>query len=352
MRKNLRVIIIALMGLVGIASLLPTISKMFGTDTASGSTKASVLPTLPILEKAKFNSDSAYTYTDKIVGMGPRIVGSAASDKVRAFVVDKFKLFGCDVIEQKFTAATFDGKSHNAVNIIARTNLQATKRILLSAHWDSRPFSDQDPDSTMHNKPCPGADDAATGVAELMEIARQIQANPIEGVGVDILLWDAEDYGTNKKHQSQAEEEKTENTWCLGTQYWASHPHVPGYSAIYGINLDMTGARNAHFGKEGTSMKYAPLAVDKIWRVGRFIGYSNFFADEVVGGITDDHKVVNEMAHIPCVDIVNQNLDKSKFFADYWHTQQDNMNVVDKETMRAVGQTILAVLHYESANAL
>ncbi len=340
------------MGLFGITMLLPTLSKMMDSGNSSSSSKTNVLPTLPILEKAKFNSDSAFAYTDKIVGMGPRIVGTPVADKVRAFVVDKFKSFGCDVIEQKFPVTTFDGKSHNAVNIIARTNLQATKRILLSAHWDSRPFSDQDADSTQHNKPCLGADDAATGVAELMEIAHQIQLNPIEGVGVDIILWDAEDYGTNKKHQTQAEEEKTENTWCLGTQYWASHPHVSGYTAIYGINLDMTGARNAHFGKEGTSMKYAPLAVDKVWRVGRFIGYSNFFADEVAVGITDDHKVVNEIAHIPCVDIVNQNLDKSKFFADYWHTQQDNMNIVDRETMRAVGQTILAVLYYESANAL
>ena len=349
MRKNLRWIIIALMSLYAVSVIFPIFSKFTGCRSDSPTSSQSILPSLPILEKAKFNSDSSYAWTDKIVGMGPRIVGTPIADKVRAFVVDKFKSFGCDVIEQKFPVTTFDGKSHNAVNIIARTNLQATKRILLSAHWDSRPFSDQDKDSTQINKPCLGADDAATGVAELLEIAHQIQLNPIEGVGVDILLWDAEDYGATKNFN-----DPQELTWCLGSRYWAQHPHVPGYSAIYGINLDMSGAINAKFFKEGNSIRFAPLAVEKVWRVGRFLGYTNFFLEEVSRGeLVDDHKVVSELAHIPCIDIMNQDPNsRSRTFGDYWHTQQDNMNVVDRETMRAVGQTILAVLYYESANAL
>lgn len=348
MRKNLRWIIISLMSVYALSVIFPIFSKFPGCKSDSAPSAQKLLPTLPILDKIKFNADSAYVYTEKIVSMSPRIVGTPAADKVRAFVVNQFKSFGCDVIEQKFPVTTFDGKSHNAVNIIARTNLQATKRILLSAHWDSRPFSDQDKDSTLHKKPCLGADDSATGMAELLEIARQAQLTTIEGIGIDIILFDAEDYGATKDIK-----DPEELTWCLGSRYWAQHPHVAGYTASYGINLDMTGAVGARFEKEGTSLKDAPLAVDKVWRVGRFLGYTNYFLETSYGELIDDSKYVSEVAHIPCIDIINHDPNsRSRTFGDYWHTQDDNMKIVDRETMRAVGQTILAVLCYESANAL
>ena len=199
-----------------------------------------------------------------------------------------------------------------------------------------------------------GADDSGSAMGTLLEIARQLQMKPLADIGVDFVLFDAEDYGDAKKSdQLTAEQQQAALlTWALGSQYWSKNLHVPGYSPMYGVNLDMVGARGAHFPKEGQSVKFAPGVVDKVWRVGRFLGYTNYFSEELGGGITDDHVYVNVNAHFPMADIVNMSNDNPHLFGEYHHTAHDDMNILDKETMKAVGQTLLSVLHYEQANAL
>jgi Zn-dependent M28 family amino/carboxypeptidase len=187
-----------------------------------------------------------------------------------------------------------------------------------------------------------GADDSGSAIGLLIEMGKQLQAQPLSNVGVDIVLYDAEDYGIPEKNDS----------YGLGSQYWAKNPHVAGYSPLYGINLDMIGSRGARFEKEGTSMRYAAHVVEKVWRVGRHLGYYNYFLDETYQGeLTDDHYFVNTIARIPMIDIVNININPNKTFGDYWHTTADDMSIIDKETLRAVGQTVLSVLHYEQAGA-
>ncbi len=327
---------ILLLVFIGTA-LLPLVCSSDGTspNTVTGDKP------LPDITIPKFNSDSAYVYTEKVVSFGTRVTGSPNATKVRAWIVGQFKKYGADIIEQPFKAKTYDGKSHDAVNIIARTNLNATQRILLSAHWDSRPFADQD--STKKNEAILGADDSGSAIGMLLEMARQLQLTPLSNIGVDFVLFDAEDYG-------EADKENKEGTWCLGSQHWAKNLHVPGYTAKYGINLDMVGARNARFTKESFSMKFASQTVEKVWRVGRYLGYTQLFVDEASRGpMLDDHYFVNTLAKIPTIDIINHPTDS--YFGKYWHTHQDDMSVIDKETLRGTGQTLLSLLHYENAGA-
>ena len=351
-RKNARWIILSLMGLFIGTLLLPFICKQDSGNSNSAASNVVPQKPLPNLDIPKFDPNSAYDFTDKIIAIGPRVVGSPGAQKVRAYIIEQFKKFGAIVTEQPFTANIYDGKKLPAVNIIARTNLQATKRIFLSAHWDSRPFADDDKDISKKKLPVAGADDSGSAIGTLLEIARQLQLKPLADIGVDFILFDAEDYGDASKTNGPFSPEQSyalEHSWGLGAQYWASHLHVPGYAPIYGVNLDMIGARSAHFPKEGQSLKYAPAVVEKIWRVGRYSGYTNYFSEEVGQGITDDHKFVNEIAHLPTVDIVNLNTETT--FGEYHHTAHDTMDILDKETMKAVGQTLLSVLHYEQANA-
>jgi glutaminyl-peptide cyclotransferase len=340
--------------LIILAFVVPFLMRSFNGCNETRGTGTVVEKPLPQLDIPSFNADSAYAFTEKIVGMSPRIVGTEGAKKVKTYLVEQFKKYGADIVEQPFSVKTFDGKTHAATNIIARCNLQATKRVLLSAHWDSRPFADsrEETDATQRNKPILGADDSGSAVAMLIEMARQLQAHPLSNVGVDIVLFDAEDYGDTSKARplTEIQADAQNKTWALGSQYWAATPHVAGYKAAYGINLDMAGAANARFTKELFSVNHASGVVEKVWRVARFHGFGSYFLDETANSeLLDDHLYVNQLAKIPMIDIINRS--ENGGFGKYWHTHNDNMSAIDKATLKAVGQTVLSVLHYENANA-
>jgi Zn-dependent M28 family amino/carboxypeptidase len=257
--------------------------------------------------------------------------------------VATFKSFGAEVIEQNFEAKAYTGEVLKGTNVIAQYNPAAQRRVLLSAHWDTRHIADHDPDPANHKTPILGADDGGSGVGVLLEIARNLQAkNP--DLGVDIILWDAEDYGNDNGND--------EFSWCLGSQYWARNPHKPGYRAMYGINLDMVGAANARFGREGVSMQFASSTVDLVWSTANNLGYNGYFVSDAVPGITDDHRFVNEIARIPTIDIINRPADANGGFVKHWHTVKDDMSAIDANTLKAVGQTVMAVIYREGAGVL
>jgi glutaminyl-peptide cyclotransferase len=334
-RNNMKWIVgILLLAFVGTA-VSPLICK---SDPPPSNTVEKPLPTIT----AKFDQDSAYAFTDKIVSYGPRVTGSAAAMKVKTYVIAQFKKYGADIIEQPFKAKTYNGKTLDATNIIARTNLAATNRIVLSAHWDARPFAEED--TVRKNEPILGADDSGSAMGVLIEIARQLQLAPLSNLGVDIVLFDAEDYGDASGN------DREQTTWALGSQYWSAHLHAAGYAPKYGINLDMIGARGARFAKEGNSMKFASNVVEKVWRVGRNLGYTQLFSEQPFGAITDDHYFVNTIAKIPMIDIINNPTD-DRSFGTYHHTHNDNMSIIDRETLKGTGQTVLSVLHYENMGA-
>jgi len=285
----------------------------------------------------EFNADSAFAYTKAQVDFGPRIPSTTAHANCAAYLVKQFKAFGGDVKIQQAPAKTYDGKSHQLKNIIASFYPEKKQRVLISAHWDARPFSDQDPDTAMRNKPFDAANDGASGVAIMLEMARLIQKNEPQ-VGVDFVLWDIEDYGKAN------DDTENETTWCIGSQYWAKNQSATAVKPMYAINLDMVGGSNAQFTQDEISRKYAPEILKKVWDIGNEIGYSAYFINVPSGSLIDDHFWVNQ-AGIPCIDIIHYT-DAGGFYMN-WHTQLDNLNNIDKNTLKAVGQTVLETIFRE-----
>ncbi len=287
----------------------------------------------------QFSADSAYHFIEKQVSFGPRVPGTAAQRKCADWMSSKFKSYGYGVEEQKFNATLYNGKVVPGINIIAKYKPEAAKRILLSAHWDSRAMSDKD--KNVKNKAIDGANDGASGVGVLMEIARNLTIDSV-GYGVDFVLFDVEDWGP------EADDNTNYNLkyggWALGSEYWATQATKTGYSAYYGILLDMVGAADAQFLHEDTSFRVAPSVVANVWGTASQLGYGNLFINRKGGGLIDDHLPVIEIAKIPMIDIIDMR--ESGFF-EHHHTTGDNMSVISKPTLKAVGQTLLHVLYNE-----
>ena len=290
-----------------------------------------------------FNEDSAYYFVKRQVDFGPRVPNSKEHLLCGNYLVNILNKYADTVIEQKAILKNFQGKSLNMRNIIASFQPEKQSRILLCAHWDSRAYSDQDSDKNNLYKPILGANDGASGVGVLIEIARLLKNNKTN-IGIDIILFDAEDDGP--PHNTNFENIEGE-WWCLGSQYWAKNPHKPFYSARFGVLLDMVGAKNATFAKEGVSMHFAPDVVNKVWNIAKQIGYSNYFIDKNSPSITDDHLYINEITNIPTIDIIQYDPSSSSGFYINWHTQKDNMDGIDKNTLKAVGQTVLQLIYEE-----
>ena len=202
----------------------------------------------PRLPTPDFNADSAYACIKAQVDFGPRIPGTKAHAKCADYLAAKLKSYGLQVTVQNGTVKTYDGKQFVLKNIIAEYKPDLSNRTLLTAHWDTRPWADLD--SIKKDKPFDGANDGGSGVAVLVELARQLGISKIEK-GIDIILFDIEDYG----QQSSRTEPQQEDTWCLGSQYWARNPHKPGYFANYGILLDMVG------GKKPRMVNFHPIEI-------------------------------------------------------------------------------------------
>lgn len=289
-----------------------------------------------------FNADSAYIYLQEQCDFGPRTMNSTAHDKCEKWIIQKFEQYGCKVTTQKATLNGYDGTPLRSTNIMASYNPKATTRIMFCAHWDCRPWADNDPDSTNWHKPIVAANDAASGVGVMIELARILKGSGLE-LGVDFVCFDAEDYGTPQWFEG----EDPGDTWALGAQYFANN--LPeGYAPRYGILLDMVGGVGAKFYREGMSMQYAPAIVKKVWNAARQVGYGSYFPKDDGGMITDDHIPVNQTANIPCIDVIPYYPDCAQSsFGPTWHTIADNMDNIDKNTLKAVGQTMVQVLFTE-----
>ena len=246
--------------------------------------------------QVQFNADSAYASVVAQCDFGPRVPGSAAHDRCGDYIVSRFKALGLTVSEQRADQKAWDGKVLHTRNIIAAYRPELADRIIICTHWESRPWADADPDSSLHREPVMAANDGASGVAVMLELARLLpQLNP--AFGVDFICFDAEDYGM--PYWAEGQSEQAGNDWCLGSQYWAAHPHVPGYKARFGILLDMVGGRDARFCFEGISMRYASEVMVHVWDAAGRAGASQLFLAEQGGYAQDDHVPMNEVAGIP-----------------------------------------------------
>jgi len=277
---------------------------------------------IPRVKVPRINADSVYHFVKKQTEFGPRVPGSEAANQCKAWLKSKFEAYGANVILQDFEAHIFTGHKMPSTNIIAEINPDIKERIILAAHWDSRMIAENDKDESKQGEAIIGADDGASGVGVLVEIARILQENPI-ALGVDIILFDAEDQGSRDATKT--------DTWCLGAQYWSNNKHHANYKARYGILLDMVGAADATFYKEAWSARFNPVLQNKVWDLARKMNAGKLFIDLPGGGVMDDHYYVSTVGNIPMIDIINTKRDAEKTFGNHWHTHDDNMDNISKE---------------------
>lgn len=312
--------------------------------TGCGNSRKTVAEEADVAVGPEFVADSAYAFCEAQCSFGPRTMNSEAHEQCAQWIAGKFRQYGMEVSEQKVTLTGYDGTPLRATNIIASYKPQQTERILLCAHWDSRPWADNDTDEANWRKPVMAANDGASGVAVLLEVARLLQAADSLSLGVDFVCFDAEDWGTPQ----WAEDENGTDSWALGANHWAEKPHKEGYKARFGILLDMVGGRGAQFYRELVSKRYANAIVEKIWRSAQTVGYGSFFPAKDGGMITDDHVPVNEVLGVPTADIIPYYPDcPQSSFGPTWHTVDDTMENIDPSTLQAVGQTVIQVLFSE-----
>lgn len=289
----------------------------------------------------EFCEDSAFCYIEKQCGFGPRVTGSEAWRRCGDWLCGEFERHGCLVEEQRGEVKMWDGTPLNARNITARYNPEEKRRVLLCAHWDSRPWADNDDDEGNHRTPVPAANDGASGVAVMLEIARLLhETDSMLPCGVDFVCFDAEDMGT----PDWAEDGGGAETWCLGSQLWSKEMAGREDKPAYGILFDMVGGYGATFSMEEASVRYAKPLVDRLWKIAGQIGYGHYFPMRDGGGVVDDHLYVNR-AGIPCIDIIPYHEYGPSAFGHTWHTLSDTPDNIDRKVLKAVGQSVVQLLY-------
>lgn len=304
------------------------------------------------VERPAFNADSAYSFVEAQMAFGPRVPNSAAHSACAVWLIQQLRAYGAEVELQKGTMTDYSGRPQQIYNIIGHfytTETLGRPRVLLGAHYDTRPWCDEEEEYTYRYYNVPGANDGASGVAVLLEVARQLgvkMADSTFRTPVDIIFFDCEDMGTPRFYTGQ----ERENTWCLGSQLWAAnyaettaaHRMVMNYQ--YGVILDMVGAPDAVFPLEMYSTQYAENYQQQIWRAAEKLGHGGRFSNQIAYPIVDDHYYINTLAGIPCVDVVHYDVHNATGFASWWHTRSDDMSNISRGTLQAVGEVVMSQL--------
>ena len=282
------------------------------------------------------------------MAFGARVPGTIEHKLCGDWLANQLAQYGTQVHNQYGTMPNYAGNSQPLRNIVAFLEGNTPKAILLCAHWDTRPWSDEEEDYDDRFAPVPGANDGASGVGVILEIVRQLSLLKAQGASipsVQIVFFDCEDMGSPRHYTGK----EREDTWCLGSQYWAkeykhSTLNTQHSTISYGILLDMVGDPSATFPREYISATYAASYLEQIWRTASRLGYSRYFVQQSAYPITDDHYYINTIAGIPCVDVIDYKPNTETGFADWWHTQRDNMQNINHQTLQAVGETILTTI--------
>lgn len=315
-----------------------------------------------VIDRPAFSADSAYAYIERQMAFGPRVPNSAAHTQCAVWLIEQLRAFGAEVELQKGFMPDYRGNNQQIYNIIGHfkpsnkaegLNARSAQTILLGAHYDCRPWCDEEPDYADRFYNVPGANDGASGVGVLLEVARQLglrmdtTRNPLS-TPVDIIFFDVEDMGSPRFYTGP----EREDTWCLGSQLWAtnyanktnSQQPIANVQYQFGIVLDMVGAPDAAFPREMYSTNYASNYQQRIWSAAQKLGYGAMFTNQQSYPITDDHYYINRIAGIPCVDIIHYDIRNNTGFPWWWHTRQDNMDNISKSTLQAVGEVVMSLL--------
>lgn len=300
------------------------------TETTTSDSPAASETVIVTQKKTGFSADNAYNHIKSQLDFGFRIPGTPTHKQCADWLLKQLKT-QCDTtyFQVGQSKNPTSGATIPIYNIIGSINPQAEKRMIFAAHWDSRPMADQDDNNP--KDPILAANDGASGVGVILELARILHSEKPEW-GVDFILFDAEDLGVAE----------IENSFCLGSQYWGKNLHKANYKANFGVLLDMVGGKDAKFMWEANSNQYANWILVHTWQIAKELGHDNHFQLQNIGAITDDHKYVYEATNIPMIDIIQYN--ENTGFAPYWHTHDDNLDAIDKNTLQAVGNTLLNLI--------
>lgn len=287
----------------------------------------------PYAKMPEFDAGFAYKQIEKQVAFGPRNPGSKGHMEALNFLYDELSKYADEIVMQQFSYQGYGNDRLHLTNIIAKFNPGKKHRIILCAHWDTRPRAEQDKDPSQQNIPILGANDGGSGVGILLELARLLKANQIS-YGIDLILFDGEDYGKPNDLEN----------YSLGAKYFASN--LPGdYQPAFAILLDMVGDKDANLPIEGNSRLYAPDVENMIWSLAEQVGADKFVNTEGQA-IYDDHIALNE-AGIRTVDIIDLGLIGANTPVErrnYWHTQKDTMKNIGKDTLKQVGDVMAKLI--------
>ena len=280
-----------------------------------------------------FDADSAYKFVAEQVAFGPRVPGSEGHSRCVDYLAMRLKNAGAEVSVTDTVVTDVENRRMPVRNITGVFNPNGKRRVLLVAHYDTRPWADKDANRANHNRAIDGANDGASGVAVLLEIARQIDQLP-DNLSVEMLFVDAEDSGLYDGDDA---------SWCVGSQLWAAMRKPTDAKIDYGILLDMVGGRDAQFNREYFSELYAQAVNQRIWQAAKRAGYGSRFPDEIGGAVNDDHVYLMQ-AGFPVADIIECNSAETESFNPTWHTMDDNLDNIDRTTLKIVGEVVINTL--------
>ncbi len=298
--------------------LTPTVACSTGGDARTVTPRSSAA--------AEFDADSAMSYVRQQLAFGPRVPGTPGWQKTGDWIVAKLKGTADEVTEQKWTHTLATKNQIPMRNILARFKPNATDRVLYVAHWDTRPRADSDQDVANHDKPIPGANDGASGVALLLAVADALKKLP-PSMGVDLLFVDGEDWGTFGPDVDV----------LIGSTYFAEHLPSPGYKPMFGVLWDMIGDADLNIPQEMYSAQHAPDVVQRVWAAAKELGYEQTFLPDMRSyPITDDHYPLLK-AGLPVIDVIDLDYDAH-------HTMADDIDRVSAKSLRIVGDVAMALL--------
>ncbi len=278
----------------------------------------------------RFSGASAYELVKRQVAFGPRIPGSVGHRAMAGWVEEHLAERADTLIIQRFTHVTVDGDTLPLFNFLARFRVPGTRPVLLLAHWDTRPVSDNAADAADRERPVPGANDGASGTAILLELAGML-AEEAPPRSVDILLVDGEDYGDFAVGLDV----------FLGSRHFAAN--MPeGYDAEFGVLLDMVGDRDLDIYVEGHSNRLAPEVVDRVWSIAQRLGFGDVFHRSTGYTMNDDHIPLNE-AGIPTIDVID--FEYPDPANSYWHTPDDTPDKVSASSLGVVGAVMTRLIY-------
>ena len=275
----------------------------------------------------EFDSATAFEYIKTQVGFGPRIPGTEAHRKMGDWLDSLLRQRADTVVVQRWNHVTAAGHTLPLRNFIARFNPTAEKRILLLAHWDSRPISDS-PRSQDSTKPVLGANDGGSGVALLLGVADVLKRAP-PTAGVDLLFVDGEDYGDFTKSPADV---------LIGSRYYAAN-QLAGSKPLYAVLFDLVADKDLQLYQEGNSLVGAPEVVELVWSIAKDLGYGGYFISSPRHTLIDDHLELQK-AGIRAIDVVD-------FDYPAWHTTEDTIDKVSPGSLQVVGDVALALVRRE-----